>query len=500
MNMKKKFGGKIGLFSLSKIIIEELNALKKRIKLYGDVAEYAEFTFTKDMSNNGYMNNYKYINVNIGKSILKHFDSVNTNIADNRIVEKNNQLYVLLKKGLTYKVEAHIVARCESLTGHYYCIADSDGNIYGNLSFTMQGKESLNVDYSDNCTTFITPKEDLLITCIIYNNGDTDIDPITTVDLLRNYCIFQIHQIGINIDPLAHVNKETGIEDTPVGSILHYMGTKAPAHYLVCDGQEYDIVDYPYLVKHIEDEFNDVNYWGGDKNKGTFAVPDLRGEFLRGTGTATRSTGGGAAVGIHQDATKHPGMFGNNAINWQKNSNIVDVDRQIGSNELIWINGTNNSEGSSVQNYTSRPTNTAVLYCIKYEPTYFIVVNKYGSSQDDESSNTGDGDNDKEDPDHKDDCPDNIEECMDEMSVEDVQKIWQDNKEGNHDLVVESDEECCDNVQHMTSEDVQKIWADNRAGNHEISDEYDVSCEKLDQMTAEEVQEIITEYKSSKTK
>lgn len=56
-----------------------------------------------------------------------------------------------------------------------------------------------------------------------------------------------------------------------------------------------------------------MNFFGGDRVT-TFAVPDLRGEFLRGSGTATRNTGRGAAVGVHQNLTQIPfsGIDSNN--------------------------------------------------------------------------------------------------------------------------------------------------------------------------------------------
>jgi len=50
------------------------------------------------------------------------------------------------------------------------------------------------------------------------------------------------------------------------------MGTSAPAHYLTCDGTEYNIADYPDLVKHLIDNYGVANYFGGD-GETTFAVP-----------------------------------------------------------------------------------------------------------------------------------------------------------------------------------------------------------------------------------
>jgi hypothetical protein len=73
---------------------------------------------------------------------------------------------------------------------------------------------------------------------------------------------------------VEHINDTQSIEDTPVGHIISHMGTVAPKHYLICDGSEYNISDYPYLVQHIIDNFGTVNYFGGD-GESTFCVPDL---------------------------------------------------------------------------------------------------------------------------------------------------------------------------------------------------------------------------------
>lgn len=203
---------------------------------------------------------------------------------------------------------------------------------------------------------------------------------------------FQISDIigvknkSITIDPLEYVNTKNGIEDSPVGHIIAHMGTTAPAHYLICDGSEYNIADYPYLAQHFIDNFGSVDYFGGD-GAITFAVPDLRGEFLRGTGTASRNTGSGSNVGIHQEPTQtyHQYIYPN-SISWRYDTGAASSDGNVSSkymDKTIPVSGkiggisvSANSISSSMTNasYTSRPTNTSVLYCIKYEPTYYMNI------------------------------------------------------------------------------------------------------------------------------
>lgn len=196
----------------------------------------------------------------------------------------------------------------------------------------------------------------------------------------------------ITIDPANYIDENQGIQDTPVGTIINVMGTNAPKHYLKCDNSEYQIKDYPYLAEYFKKEFGAINKFGGDGIT-TFRTPDLRGEFLRGTGVNSHTNqGNGASVGTHQDATNIPWtdegtwsnviyhrMFmknrGNNTSNYPLNvdfseRNTLDAVAQISYNRNsdAWIHATHNT------GFTTRPTNTSVLYCIKAEPTYFINV------------------------------------------------------------------------------------------------------------------------------
>ena len=68
----------------------------------------------------------------------------------------------------------------------------------------------------------------------------------------------------------------------PIGTIIAFMGTTAPQDYLACDGTVYNIADYPRLAQFFTDQFGSANKFGGNGTT-TFAVPDLKGEFLRGT-------------------------------------------------------------------------------------------------------------------------------------------------------------------------------------------------------------------------
>lgn len=59
----------------------------------------------------------------------------------------------------------------------------------------------------------------------------------------------------------------------PIGAIVPYGSTTAPTNWLICDGTEYSIDDYPELYAKIG------NMFGGDELEGTFAVPNFKGRF-----------------------------------------------------------------------------------------------------------------------------------------------------------------------------------------------------------------------------
>ena len=167
--------------------------------------------------------------------------------------------------------------------------------------------------------------------------------------------------------------KKASVTTVPAGTVITYMGNNAPIGYLPCDGNVYNISDYLVLAEQIKNEFGSFNYYGGD-GETTFALPDLRGEFLRGTGTNIHSnSGNGLEVGKHQDATNHLEIF--NVIDSSTDTRMFFPASMRPSNydtrtEIFrrWnsINGATVTSEGGAGIYTSRPTNTSVLYCIKY--------------------------------------------------------------------------------------------------------------------------------------
>ena len=167
------------------------------------------------------------------------------------------------------------------------------------------------------------------------------------------------------------ISSTGGGSSIPVGNIISFMGTIAPDGYLTCDGAVLNIVDYPNLASHFETQFGSKNHFGGDGNT-TFAVPDLRNEFLRGYhgGGDTQLSG---EIGIHQEATKHVNLLltTNAIVSYSPNANAIHYGANFdttdgGANKTSFAVNASKSVADSTATFTARPTNVAVLYCIKY--------------------------------------------------------------------------------------------------------------------------------------
>ncbi len=162
-------------------------------------------------------------------------------------------------------------------------------------------------------------------------------------------------------------NATQGATSVPIGNIISQMGTKPPVGYLICDGREYKISDYPLLASYFNEQFGSSQFFGG--TDGNFKVPDLRGEFLRGYGTNSHANqGDGEDVGLHQDATEHTYITGSDRVSWISGSGTPRNSDKLLDNSYTLYGGSGAVSLASTypRHYASRPTNTSVLYCIKY--------------------------------------------------------------------------------------------------------------------------------------
>lgn len=183
------------------------------------------------------------------------------------------------------------------------------------------------------------------------------------------------------IFPYLGGNAEAGF--TPIGTIIAVMGNSAPTNYLACNGQIVNIAEYPELANYFKAQFGSYNYFGGNGTT-TFAICDLRGEFLRGTGTNGHANcGDGASVGTHQTPTYHHQVLqyynGTNQLEIGTaapassesfgdiyGDSVVSTDQYTGG----VISATRRTSDPRNKFLTSRPTNTSVLFCIATKNIY----------------------------------------------------------------------------------------------------------------------------------
>lgn len=200
------------------------------------------------------------------------------------------------------------------------------------------------------------------------------IDPMPSEDMDS---IFDELPTGGNISVTGYV---------PLGTLISYYGETAPKFFLACDGTAYNKADYPELAKHLLSLTNNTPYIvDGDNTK--FKVPDLRGEFIRGTGTNSHSgEGNGAGVGVHQDATEFPAIniSSSGSLVFRKSTETIaptNTDSTVGSSpSYASVTGTAGSNTYHAK-YTSRPTNTSVLFCIAYKDIYSNPMNDYSTTE-----------------------------------------------------------------------------------------------------------------------
>jgi microcystin-dependent protein len=140
----------------------------------------------------------------------------------------------------------------------------------------------------------------------------------------------------------------------PAGAVQAFAMNSAPAGWLAADGSNVNRTTYAALFSAIG-----TTYGAGDGST-TFALPDLRGYFVRGSGTNSDGTAAGTFGAKQADELKaHTHVVGSRVNSAAFGTGIV-----ASSNSAI-INGANNSTESTGGTET-RPKNIAMLYCIKF--------------------------------------------------------------------------------------------------------------------------------------
>lgn len=191
---------------------------------------------------------------------LPYLKEIKTNLDSSRYTSTA----VTLLKGKTYRLTLGILKDTSSVGGMSYQILDSDDNKIGSRGYSGSSL------YGDNIIDVIyTPTDNIEIR--------PNVTTVTTKFYFPDCSFFTVVEINrhIVVDPVSYVDDTHGIEDLPVGSLVSFTGTVAPAHYLLCNGSVYNIADYPDLAEIIKSVYGAYNAFGGDGTI-TFATPAMQ--------------------------------------------------------------------------------------------------------------------------------------------------------------------------------------------------------------------------------
>lgn len=175
---------------------------------------------------------------------------------------------------------------------------------------------------------------------------------------------------------LNNVDSETNRVNLGIGEITGMIASfamsSAPTGWLVCNGAEYAIASYGDLYTAIGTTWGALTNGSGGAGSTHFVVPDLRGAFLRGTGTGTLNSNnkvGPTNVGDFQEdklqdhrfPTWYPSSNAgtDNMIPW---TNTYSVYSYVTASHFDSTGGA----GSGRFGDETAPYNAGINYCIKY--------------------------------------------------------------------------------------------------------------------------------------
>ena len=284
-------------------------------------------------------------------------ETVRFDIANNKITSSDTTN--LLKYKGSIKAGTVIV---DTKGRSVICVTDGSRSAYKNYSENV-------VSVSNNKTCNIPAGGS-----IVYLENEATITELSNQELTQKITELEskfgeLKDENIKLESEVNTLKTKPSDSTPVGTIISYSTSHVPDGYLECNGQAVSRTEYAALFEKIG-----TLYGAGDGST-TFNVPNLRGEFLRGAGTNARSgQGSGSAVGVHQNATNHSFIYHGSTATDINFPNVggggpTNYDSLSGSSASKgrYISASNTYNGSFGGTYfTSRPTNTSVLFCIKY--------------------------------------------------------------------------------------------------------------------------------------
>jgi len=152
-------------------------------------------------------------------------------------------------------------------------------------------------------------------------------------------------------------NTWSAISGTPAGVVMYFAANAAPTGYLKANGAAISRTTYLDLFTAIGTTF------GAGDGSTTFNVPDLRGEFPRGWDDG-RGVDSGRAFGSAQLATRIGTILDSRTTQTTTANTLGDT---ISNSILFYImNSYQNTTTTQGYGVGARPTNVALLACIKF--------------------------------------------------------------------------------------------------------------------------------------
>jgi microcystin-dependent protein len=143
----------------------------------------------------------------------------------------------------------------------------------------------------------------------------------------------------------------------PAGAVMSFAMNSAPAGWLAADGSNVNRMTYAALFSAIG-----TTYGAGDGST-TFALPDLRGYFVRGSGTNSDGTAAGTFGAKQADDFKSHNHTSSTVVV----RNLAPTPTGFGVTASGGNMDPNNTvTTTSVGGTETRPANIALLYCIKF--------------------------------------------------------------------------------------------------------------------------------------
>lgn len=181
---------------------------------------------------------------------------------------------------------------------------------------------------------------------------------------------------------LNNVDSETNRVNLGIGGITGMIASfamsSAPTGWLVCNGAEYAIADYGDLHTAIGTTWGALTNGSGGAGSTHFRVPDLRGAFLRGTGShgsstmANSSSFAGPSVGSFENdqlqdfAIDVPAQATISSANHTNSTALVGSPQGADDLGNPLYPPVADGQGTPRVGDETRPFNAGINYCIKY--------------------------------------------------------------------------------------------------------------------------------------